>query len=81
MTSHWDSEGVRERLSIEHFQPFLGDGGEAGLGEGGTVRFRVTDFEAECDGQTSILVGGEDAGGSSHTVAGWACATPASASS
>ena len=63
MTSHWDSEGVRERLSIEHFQPFLGDGGEAGLGEGGTVRFRVTDFEAECDGQTSILVGGEEAGG------------------
>lgn len=63
MTAHWDSEGIRERLRVEHFQPFAGDGGEGGLGEGGTVRFRVTDFEATCDGQTSILVGGEEAGG------------------
>ncbi len=63
MTGHWDAEGTREQLRLEHFQPFVGDGGEAGLGAGGTVRFRVTDFEAECDGETPILVGGEEAGG------------------
>jgi stearoyl-CoA 9-desaturase NADPH oxidoreductase len=63
MQTHWEAEGVRDRLSVEHFQPFVGDGGDGGLGAGGKVRFRVTDFEAECDGQTSILVGGEEAGG------------------
>jgi ferredoxin len=62
MSSHWSAEGVRERLRMEHFQPYVGGGGE-GLGEGGKVRFRVTDFEAECDGATSILVAGEEAGG------------------
>src|ERR1700730_11907458 len=31
-------------------------------GGGGTVRFRITDFEAECESGISILVGGEDAG-------------------
>jgi stearoyl-CoA 9-desaturase NADPH oxidoreductase len=33
-------------------------------GEGGTVRFRVTDVEACCGPGVSILVGGEEAGGS-----------------
>jgi stearoyl-CoA 9-desaturase NADPH oxidoreductase len=63
MAEHWSAEGIRERLSMEHFQPYVGDGGGEGLGQGGKVRFRVTDFEADCDGATSILVAGEDAGG------------------
>jgi ferredoxin len=63
-TAHWESHGVRDQLMIEHFQPFIGDGGEGGLGQGGNVRFRVTDFETECDGGTPILVAGEQAGAS-----------------
>ncbi|GGC67228.1 ferredoxin reductase [Hoyosella rhizosphaerae] len=63
MSSHWSAEGVHDRLSMEHFQPFAGDGGSGGLGDGGTVHFRVTDIQATCDGATSILVGGEEAGG------------------
>jgi ferredoxin-NADP reductase len=64
MSAHWDAQGVREKLQMEHFQPFAGDGGAGGLGEGGTVHFRVTDIRATCDGATSMLVGGEQAGGS-----------------
>ena len=60
---HWDAEGAGERLSVEHFQPYIGEGGERGLGEGGIVRFRVTDFETQCDGDESILIAGEEAGG------------------
>ena len=56
MSAHWSAEGLRERLCMEHFQPYVGDGGGAEPGEGGTVRFRVTDFEAQCDGATSMLV-------------------------
>ncbi|WP_149359369.1 ferredoxin reductase [Lolliginicoccus suaedae] len=63
MSAHWDAEGVYDNLSMEHFQPFAGDGGARGLGEGGTVHFRVTEMLAECDGATSILVGGENCGG------------------
>ena len=63
MSAHWSAEGVRERLRMEHFQPYVGDGGGQGIGEGGTVRFRVTDLEAQSDGTTSILVAGEKAGG------------------
>jgi ferredoxin len=62
MRAHWEAAGVSEQLRVEHFQPYVGDGGAGGLGEGGTVRFRVTDFETDCDGSTSILVAGEDAG-------------------
>ena len=47
---------------MERFQPVIGEG-DAEVGEGGTVRFRVTDVEAECDQGVSILVGGEEAGG------------------
>jgi len=61
-TALWDAEGVRERLALEHFQPFAPDGGALGLGEGGTVHFRVTEVDAVCDGATPILVGGEEAG-------------------
>jgi ferredoxin-NADP reductase len=62
MSAHWSAAGVRERLRMEHFQPYVGEGGGEEVGEGGTVRFRVTDFEAQCDGATSMLVAGEKAG-------------------
>ena len=45
---------------MERFQPIIG--GDAGEGEGGTIKFLKTDIEAECDGGTPILVAGEDAG-------------------
>ncbi|WP_375503615.1 ferredoxin reductase [uncultured Jatrophihabitans sp.] len=53
-------EGLAEHLHLERFQPVIGVGG--GSGDGGTVRFRVTELEAECEGGVSILVGGEQAG-------------------
>jgi stearoyl-CoA 9-desaturase NADPH oxidoreductase len=60
MEEHWEAEGVADRLHTERFQPVIGEGGED-VG-GGTVRFRVTDCEAECEPGVSILVGGEQAG-------------------
>jgi len=60
--SHWEEAGIRDRLSTERFQPVIGTG-DTEVGSGGTVRFRVTDFEAACDPGVSILVGGEEAGG------------------
>jgi stearoyl-CoA 9-desaturase NADPH oxidoreductase len=59
---HWDAEGIGEKLRTERFQPIIGTG-DAEVGSGGTVRFRITDFEATCDAGVSILVGGEEAGG------------------
>ena len=57
---HFANEGLAEHLHLERFQPVIGVGG--GSGDGGTVRFRVTDLDAECGGGVSILVGGEQAG-------------------
>ena len=59
---HFEEEGVGDRLRTERFQPIIGTG-DAEVGGGGTVRFRVTDFEARCEPGISILVGGEEAGG------------------
>ena len=59
---HWKSEGIRDQLRTERFQPIIGTG-DAEVGSGGTVRFRITDFEAKCEAGVSILVGGEEAGG------------------
>jgi ferredoxin-NADP reductase len=59
--SHWAEHGDAERFSMERFQPVIGQG-DAEVGGGGTVRFRVTEVEATCDSGISILVGGEDAG-------------------
>jgi ferredoxin-NADP reductase len=61
-TALWDQHEIRERLALEHFQPFAADGGALGLGRGGTVHFRVTGVDAACDGATAILVGAERAG-------------------
>ena len=59
---HWEAEGISDKLRTERFQPVIGTG-DAEVGSGGTVRFRVTDFEAKCESGVSILVGGEEAGG------------------
>jgi stearoyl-CoA 9-desaturase NADPH oxidoreductase len=61
LAGHWRAEGDPELLDMERFQPsFSGDGDSDG--EGGTVRFRVTDLEATCGSGVPILIGGEDAG-------------------
>ena len=59
LEEHWQREGDRERMHMERFQPKIG-GAEAG--EGGTIAFKVSDRETECDGGTPILVAGEAAG-------------------
>jgi stearoyl-CoA 9-desaturase NADPH oxidoreductase len=80
MSEHWQQEGVAELLSMERFQPMIG--GDPGGGEGGSVRFTRSGVEAECDGATPILVGGEEAGavlpfgcrmGICHTCVGRLC--------
>ena len=60
LTEHWESEGDRERLHMERFQPVIGKAEETG--EGGPIRFRMSDCDTECDGETPILVAGEEAG-------------------
>ncbi len=59
---HYADAGRTEHLHTERFQPVIGNGG--GDGKGGTVHFRVSECEAECDAGKSILVGGEEAGAS-----------------
>jgi len=60
LTEHWDAEADCDRLHMERFQPIIGSAGEGG--EGGTIRFRRSDCDAESDGSTPILVAGEEAG-------------------
>ncbi|MCW2497928.1 ferredoxin reductase [Jatrophihabitans sp.] len=57
---HYDAAGLSDQLHTERFQPVIGNGG--GDGSGGTVRFRVSECDAECEAGVSILVGGENAG-------------------
>jgi len=61
MEAHWKAEADPELLFMERFQPVIGRG-DADVGSGGTVSFRVTDVEATCEVGVSILVGGEQAG-------------------
>ena len=58
----WEDEADPEMLAIERFQPIIGGDETAEVGEGGSIRFRVTECEASCDGQTPILEAGEQAG-------------------
>jgi stearoyl-CoA 9-desaturase NADPH oxidoreductase len=61
MKDRWEAEGDPDKLHLERFQPVIGEGaGETG--EGGTVRFRVTEVEGESDGKIPILECGENAG-------------------
>ncbi|MBO0767077.1 MAG: ferredoxin reductase [Solirubrobacterales bacterium] len=58
----YEAQSCRDRLALEHFQPFIGDGGAGGLGQGGRIHFRGRDLSAEADGHTPILDAGEAAG-------------------
>jgi ferredoxin len=60
-TEHFVANGDCDRLHMERFQPKLGLG-QAGEGEGGTIKFCMSDCEAESDGSVPILVAGEEAG-------------------
>lgn len=60
LAEHYEQADLSESLNVERFQPVIGNGG--GDGSGGTVRFRVSNAEAECEPGESILVGGENAG-------------------
>lgn len=79
--THWRESGDPALLATERFQPVIGTG-DADVGSGGTVRFRVTDVDAVCDVGVSLLVGGERAGallpfgcrmGICHTCVGKLC--------
>jgi stearoyl-CoA 9-desaturase NADPH oxidoreductase len=80
-SEHWEAEGEDDRLHMERFQPKLGLG-DAGEGEGGTIKFKSSDQVAESDGSEPILVVGEAAGldlpygcreGICHTCVGELC--------
>jgi ferredoxin-NADP reductase len=62
MLGFWAEHGDPARLHIERFQPIVGRG-DAEVGSGGTVHFRVREVHATCEPGVSILVGGEQAGG------------------
>lgn len=61
MEACWAAEGDPSHLHTERFQPIIGTG-DADVGSGGSVYFRVTDVRATCDVGVSMLVGGEAAG-------------------
>ena len=60
-SEHFDREADSERLHMERFQPKLGLG-EHGAGEGGPIKFLISECDAESDGETPILVAGEEKG-------------------
>jgi ferredoxin-NADP reductase len=81
MEAHWKAQADPSRLHTERFQPIIGRG-DAEVGSGGIVHFRITGFDATCDVGVSILVGGERAGailpygcrmGICHTCVGKLC--------
>ena len=59
LTEHWEQRGDTDKMHLERFQPVIGGDGE---GEGGTVKFLKSDKEVEVDGDTPILVAGEEEG-------------------
>jgi stearoyl-CoA 9-desaturase NADPH oxidoreductase len=59
LSEHWKSALNRpDQLNIERFRPVVA----TSTGQGGTVRFTVSDREVDADGATPILVAGEEAG-------------------
>ena len=81
MRDHFEGHGDCDRLHMERFQPIIG-GGDGEHGDGGTIRFLDSEVETQCDGDTPILVAGEEAGielpygcrmGICHTCVGKLC--------
>jgi len=82
LTDHWkQAGGDAGRLHMERFQPIVGVG-DGEHGDGGRIRFVRSDVEGRSDGQTPILVAGEEAGASlpfgcrmgiCHTCVGQLC--------
>jgi ferredoxin-NADP reductase len=62
LDEHWEREGDCERLHMERFQPKIGGRRMRSESDGGTIAFKVSACETECDGGTPILVAGEEAG-------------------
>ncbi|HLL87523.1 MAG TPA: ferredoxin reductase [Thermoleophilaceae bacterium] len=60
MEEHWKEHGLEQHLHMERFQPKLAHDIEEG--KGGTIVFKTSEVETECDGATPILVAGEEAG-------------------
>lgn len=60
LRGHWEQEGDPRLLTIERFQPIVGDAGVES--EGGVVRFLASEEMVPCPGGTPILRAGEDAG-------------------
>lgn len=60
LRSYWKEQGDFARFHYESFQPIIGGGDDAG--EGGTVRFLNSEKDVECNGGTTILAAGEQAG-------------------
>jgi len=61
MGERWASDGDRDRLHTEHFQP-AASAGDGERGAGGRIRFCASDVEACSDGEQPILAAGEEAG-------------------
>ncbi|WP_245819573.1 ferredoxin reductase [Rhodococcoides yunnanense] len=60
LRSFWKEQGDLERFHHESFQPVIG--GNSDSGAGGTIAFLDSETTAECDGGTTILAAGEQAG-------------------
>ncbi|MEU6039772.1 ferredoxin reductase [Actinomadura sp. NPDC047616] len=60
LAAYWRAAGVAERLRVERFQATFA--ASSGGGGGGRVRFAVSGVEADADGDTPLLIVGEDAG-------------------
>ena len=64
LVEHWEQTGGDPgRLHMERFQPIVGQG-DGEHGSGGAIRFLRSNVEAKSDGDTPILVAGEEAGAS-----------------
>ena len=64
LAEHWEQAGGDPgRLHMERFQPIVGQG-DGEHGAGGAIRLLRSNVEAYSDGDTPILVAGEEAGAS-----------------
>jgi len=65
LTARWQRDGDSAKLHVEHFQPdsaMMNGLPPAQRGQGGTIRFCKSAFEASSDGEQPILIAGEQAG-------------------